>query len=150
MEDLPRPPASSPLKNLLISVFFPGQRQNEDVLASWGEDWCICYLRGLLIMQQQWKWQKKLQWLSHDFICSRISPYQWFSHRWKENGTTEKRQKHRGKSRYIYYLQTVTAKKGRGKDIVTVDFVWRTLLSWEWVLFTDKFLFFVLSILRFV
>lgn len=32
---------------------FPGQRQNENVLASRGEDWCVCDLRIRIIMLQE-------------------------------------------------------------------------------------------------
>lgn len=86
-------PAFPPTHPCFISIdehidfcVFPGQRQNENVLASRGEDWCVCYLRGLLIVQQQkWRGQQRLQWPSHYFICSRISPYWRFGRGGKED-----------------------------------------------------------------
>ena len=132
----------------------PGQRQNENVLAPGGEEGRVRYLRGRTItgrspddrLQPPPGRQGALRWPSHYFICSRISPYWGFPCRGK---ITLEKKKPKGNPRYIYYLHIVTAKKKKIIKSRSV-FVWRTFLSWEWKLFTDKFLFFVLSILRFV
>lgn len=97
--------------------------------------------------QQQPPWrrqQKTLWWPSHFFICSRISPYWWFPCRGKMN----KKIKTVGSPGI--FITCISLLQKKKKENVKAVFVWRTFLSWEWVLFTDKFLFFVLSILRFV
>ena len=72
----PPPPSSGPDQPIDFCAF-PGQRQNENLLASGREDGRVCYLRSLLIMRQREPPSPGTTTAgpSPFFICSRISPY---------------------------------------------------------------------------